>query len=106
VLKRTWRCRLANASDPGPFLDSVACPSASSCVAAGTYTDSSGDGQGLLLTGSGTSWTATEAPLPAGAGAGAYLGLVACPSASSCIAAGTYTDSSGNRQGLLVSGTG
>ena len=55
----------------------------------------------LLVTGSGTSWTAAEAPLPANAAAdpGAGLGSVACPSASSCVAAGVYTDSSGNLAG-------
>ena len=111
------------AADPAAGLTSVACPSASSCVAAGFYTDSSGNRQGVLVTGSGTSWTAAEAPLPANAAAdpAASLGSVACPSASSCraggfyvacasasscVAAGFYTDSSGNRQGLLVTGSG
>ena len=89
-------------------LGSVACPSASSCVAAGTYDDSSGNRQGLLVTGSGTSWTATEAPLPENAAASPYAALdsVACPSASTCVAAGTYEDSSGNEQVLLVTGSG
>ena len=80
---------------------SVACPSASSCVTAGSYSDSSGDIQAVLVTGSGTSWTAAEAPLPANAAADryAFLGSVACPSASSCVAAGVYADSSGNGPG-------
>ena len=71
------------------------------------YTDSSGNGQGLLVTGSGTSWTAAEAPLPANAAADPVAGLtsVACPSASSCVTAGTYYGS-GNHQGLLVTGSG
>ena len=96
------------AANPDVQLFSVACPSASFCVAAGTYTDSSGGQQELLVTGSGTSWTAAEAPLPANAAANtdAVLSTIACPSASSCIAAGKYTDSSGNEQGLLVTGTG
>ena len=86
-------------------LGSVACPSASSCVAAGTYDDSSSL-EGLLVTGLGTSWTATEAPLPENASASpnAALNSVACPSASSCVADGTYEDSSGVEQGLLVTG--
>ena len=96
------------AADRFAALDSVACPSASSCVAAGDYTDSSGNGQGLLVTGSGTSWTAAQAPLPANAAADPEVGLtsVACPSASSCVAAGFYTNSSGNQPGLLVTGSG
>ena len=99
----------ANAA-PEPDLDlaSVACPSASSCVAAGSYFDASGGEQGLLVTGSGTSWTATEAPLPANAAADpmAELSSVACPSASSCVAAGGYSDSSGDGQALLLTGSG
>ena len=87
----------------------MACASASSCVATGDYTDSSGNTQALLVTGSGTSWTAAEAPLPANAAADPdafFPGSVACASASSCVATGFYTDSSGNIQGLLVTGSG
>ena len=96
------------AADRYAFLDSVACPSASSCVAAGAYADSSGRDQGLLVTGSGMSWTAAEAPLPANAAAdpNVLLNSVACASASSCVATGDYTDSSGSTQGLLVTGSG
>ena len=96
------------AASGGAFLGSVACPSASTCVAGGFYTDSSGNEQGLLITGSGTSWTAAEAPLPANAAADPDAGLDSetCPSASTCVAAGTYEDSSGNEQGLLITGSG
>ena len=85
-----------------PFADlvSVACPSATSCVATGDYAVSSGGHQAVLVTGSGTSWAAAEAPLPANAAASprADLVSVACPSATSCVATGYYTDSSGNTQ--------
>ena len=72
------------AASPRADLVSVACPSATSCVATGYYTDSSGNTQALLVTGSGTSWTAAEAPLPANAAASpdAHLASVACPSAT------------------------
>jgi hypothetical protein len=97
------------AANPQPYLQSVSCGSASSCVAAGDYTDSSGNGQGVLETLSGTTWTAVKAPLPAGAAADPQAGLqsVSCASASSCVAAGDYTDSSGSQRGLLetLSGT-
>ena len=95
------------AADPYAALGSVACPSASTCVAAGYYQDPSGNEQGLLITGSGTSWTAAEAPLPANAAAKQDAGLntVACPSASTCVAAGTYEDSSG-QEVVLVTGSG
>lgn len=102
----------ANAIPPGNQnvqLWSVACASVSSCVAVGSYTDSSAGQQALLLTGSGTSWKATEAPLPVNAATGGpetTLASVTCSSASSCVAVGTYNDSSGGLEGLLVTGSG
>ena len=89
-------------------LSSVACPSAAVCVAAGSYTDSSGHGQGVLLTGHGSSWVATKAPLPRDAAVDPAISFaaVACPSTTVCVAASSYTDSSGVEQGLLVTGHG
>jgi hypothetical protein len=84
------------AGDPSVELDSVACPSSSTCVAVGNYSDSAGNQQGLVETLSGTTWTATKLPHPAGAAKPEVeLGAVACPTTSSCVAAGSYTDSSG-----------
>jgi hypothetical protein len=97
------------AVSPDSYLYGVACPSASSCVAAGDYVDPAGTGQGLLLTGHGSSWTATKAPLPASAGASpsdVTLFGVVCPSAAACVAAGGYYDSAGNQEALLVTGHG
>jgi hypothetical protein len=91
---------------PRVSIGSVACPSATACVAVGNYYDSSGTQQGLLLTGFGAAWTATQAPLPTTAGAnGADLFSVACPSATACVAVGEYSDS-GGEQGLLLTGSG
>lgn len=89
----------------GTVLDSVACSSASDCAAVGGYLDSSGHYRALLVTGSGTSWHAAGAPLPADAGTAAALNYVAC-SDSLCAAAGSYTDSSGDSESLIVSGAG
>jgi Cutinase len=76
---------------------SVACPSASSCVAVGDYSPSSGSGGsagGLIETWSGKGWSAATAPLPppgpGGQSRGGSLSSVACPSASACVADGTY----------------
>jgi hypothetical protein len=82
----------------------VACPSAASCVAAGDYDTSRDIDYGLLLAGHGPAWAATEAPLPAGAAASPnpWFPGVACPSASTCVAAGYYTDTSGYPQGTLL----
>jgi hypothetical protein len=95
-------------ANPSVDLTSIACPSATTCVAAGYYTDASGGQQGILLTGTGTSWTAEEAPLPAGAGANPSVDLtsIACPSATTCVAAGYYTNSADGQDGILVSGLG
>ena len=96
------------APNPGVSIYSVACPSAAFCVAVGTYTDSTGEQQGLLLTGTGSSWKATQAPLPSNAAAtpGPYLSSVACESAASCVAVGNYLDSSSRGQGLLITWSG
>jgi hypothetical protein len=97
-------------SNASASLDSVACPSASACVAVGSYSTASADQVPLLLTGSGSSWTSATAKLPGAADPNgqAFVNLysVACGSASRCVAAGSYNGSSGGLQGLLVSGSG
>jgi hypothetical protein len=90
-------------------LESISCVSASFCVADGAYTDTAGDQQGLLETMSNGTWTAAKAPLPAGAAAnpktlfaaGGQTNLLSCSSASFCVAAGDYTDTSGRSDGVL-----
>lgn len=87
-------------------LNSVSCASAGNCSAVGYYWDSSGNLQGLLMTETAGTWaTGVKAHLPVGAGTnpGVDLTSVSCSSAGNCAAAGDYTDSSGNVQGLLVS---
>jgi hypothetical protein len=99
----------ANAGpSPDASVVSVSCASAGNCAAVGDYTDSSGDIQGLLLTETSGTWaTGIEAALPAGAAANpaALVSSVSCASPGTCTAVGYYTDSSGNRQGLLLDET-
>jgi hypothetical protein len=74
----------------------------------GSYTDSSGNSQGLLLTETHGVWAqGIEATLPANAGSNpnASLGSVSCASPGDCTAVGSYRDSSRNEQGLLLSET-
>lgn len=95
-------------ANSGPVVGSIACPSATECVAVGWYAGSFGIQQGLLLTGSGSSWTAAEAPLPANANATnaeADLTSVACPSKSKCVAVGWYFTAEGRMEGLLLTWT-
>jgi hypothetical protein len=95
------------AASPDAGFVSVACPSATSCVAAGSYVDSSGNFEAVLLTGWEASWTPSETPLPANTAtpANVQLHTVACQSATSCLAVGQYLDSSGNTQALIVTGS-
>jgi hypothetical protein len=94
-----------------PTISSASCPSVGNCVAAGTYTDISGEPtpEGLIETQSGGSWTASRAPLPSdavqpGSGPGASLKYVLCLSAGNCTAVGYYASSTapGGQGGLLL----
>jgi hypothetical protein len=82
----------------------VACHPATPCIAGGSYADYAGHGRGLLLTRHRWSWTATRAPVPSDAATNpdGSITEIACPSATACTAIGSYTDSSGNSQGLLL----
>ena len=98
----------AAATNPAVNLNSVSCASAGNCAAVGSYSDSSGNGQGLLLTETAGAWaTGVEATLPAGTATNPRVGLftVFCNSAGNCAAVGFYSDSSGNGQGLLLTAT-
>ncbi|HTT53710.1 MAG TPA: hypothetical protein VMH35_20130 [Streptosporangiaceae bacterium] len=115
AVARAWRlARTAPPQPPavaGPFVTDiagVACPTVLECVAGGYYYDSSDTFRGLLLTGHGSSWTAAQAAVPAGAATRPQpiISGVACPSAGECVAVGSYQDSSGNSQGLLLTGHG
>jgi hypothetical protein len=94
------------AAEPGVYLDALSCPAAGSCVAVGTYVDSSNYGQGLIETLSGGSWTASTVPTgslspTARANPQVYLNDVSCPATGSCVAVGYYTDSSNYGQRLI-----
>ena len=87
------------------MLDSVACTSAGNCTAVGTFQDSSGNTRGLMLEQfeNGVLWTG-GAQANATTNTGVALPSVSCSSTFGfCVAVGTYRDSSGATQGLLVS---
>jgi hypothetical protein len=89
-------------------LGNIACPSASACVAVGTYTDIEGQTEGLLVTGSGKTWASVRTAVPPGADAAGGTGLssVTCPTPARCVATGDYTDSYGHSHEMLVTGSG
>jgi hypothetical protein len=81
-------------------VSSVSCPAAGHWVAVG-YAASGPQLEPLVFAQRTRGWQETVPPLPAGA-KGGTLDLVSCPSIGNCTAAGTYIDSSGNDQGLLL----
>jgi hypothetical protein len=86
-------------------ISALACPSASVCVAVGSYTDKSGVSHGLALTRRGSTWTATATPRPANA-TGSSLSVLACPSASECVAGGSYSAPGGRQPAMILTGFG
>jgi len=92
------------AADALTTLSQVVCPSATRCVAAGSYQDAAGNFQGMLLMRHRRGWTAIRAPLPAGAATqpASLISGLACPSVTLCVAAGSYQDAAGNFQGMLL----
>jgi hypothetical protein len=85
----------------------VSCASAGNCSAVGGYQDSSLSTHGLLWTETSGTWAAgVEASLPANAN-NTHAGLadVSCTSAGNCAAVGSYQDSLGHSQGLLLTET-
>jgi hypothetical protein len=108
MLGRKWsptRAPLPSNASIGQSLQVTAltCPAPGSCVGTGTYSDISGDTEGLIETLSGGSWAPSEAPLPDDAGAipNVSLNAVACPSPGSCDVVGGYQDANGDGEGLI-----
>ena len=96
------------ATQPSAFVDSVSCGSPGNCTAVGRYTDSSNHFQGVLLTKTAGSWApGVQAPLPADAAANPNVSpnSISCASPGDCSAVGTYADSSGHTDGLLLTET-
>jgi hypothetical protein len=86
----------------------VSCASAGNCTAVGGYEDSSFNSHGLLWTETSGTWAAGVEPSPpANAGTNPHLtlGSVSCASRGSCTAVGSYQDSSGHSQGLVLTET-
>jgi hypothetical protein len=91
----TWRTQATpNPAQGGGFLDGVVCLSSSACTAGGNS-----NAGNLAERWNGTSWRIQPTANPVGAQF-TFLNTVACASASACIAAGAYINSSGAFQGL------
>src|SRR5215471_17246798 len=86
------------------FLNTVACPAAADCTAAGAYINSSGAFQTLVERWNGTRWRIQATPNQ-GAGAASLLIGVACTSAAACTAVG-YSDLNGSTAVLVERSAG
>jgi hypothetical protein len=86
--------------------NAVSCLSTTTCVAGGQYSNGSMPQVGLLDSLSGNTWSSVSSPLPGGGTGGtddSAIGTVSCSSRGACDAGGHYTETGGNRQGLLDS---
>ena len=89
-------------------VESVSCGQARYCAAGGTYRDGNGHQQAFVVSDINGAWgTAIEVPGSAAlnTGGSAQITSVSCTSARYCVAAGNYTDLSGNGGAFLVSRT-
>jgi len=85
-------------------LDTVSCPAAGACIAAGSYVDSGTNQQALLVSATAGSWANDPVPLPAGKSSTPTLNSlnsIACASASSCVAVGVYQNANRYQEPLL-----
>lgn len=87
------------------WLERISCSAADSCTAVGRYETSGKVETTLAERWNGTSWSIQTTANPAGA-IWARLAGVSCPSASNCIAVGSYETSSGVRQVLAEAWNG
>ncbi|HET9896481.1 MAG TPA: hypothetical protein VFQ44_16260 [Streptosporangiaceae bacterium] len=97
---------LASLESGGAMALSVSCSSAGNCVAAGSYKDHNGRGQGFVASEQDGTWSrATAVPGLAAlnAGGSARVLSVSCGTAGNCAAGGSYLDSQQDQQGFVVS---
>ena len=80
---------------PETYFESVACPSASSCLAVGSYTGNNP----VAMRWNGSSWELHKMVKPSGLSS-LYVAGVSCSSVTSCMAVGNWTNSS-NYHGSL-----
>ena len=101
----SWAATTAPAPAAGHsvVLSAISCASTNSCVAVGEYYDASGS-HGLIETLSNDTWTAATVPTSGlgSAAADVIIRTVSCPASDSCVATGSYVDSSLHHQALIA----
>jgi hypothetical protein len=86
-------------------VNDVSCTAATTCVAGGSYEDSSAHTQAFLADETNGTWAnAVEVPgsTALNSGGDGAIYVTSCSSTGNCAAAGSYTDSSGNYQAFVV----
>jgi hypothetical protein len=101
----------ANAeSNSRSYLAGVACSMAGSCVGIGEYWDrSTKTEEAMAVTETGGKWArASQIALPANAGSKpeSFFTSVVCVTSGPCVAVGSYTDSSGDREAMVAEEAG
>ena len=96
----SWRIQPIPSPASGGALFGVSCTSATACTAVGAANPFVPTAKTLAERWNGTRWSIQATPSPAGAAGAALLG-VSCTSGSSCMAAGTIFNSSGNPAGIF-----
>ena len=84
--------------------EGVACPSSTTCVAVGSYADTTPGVLPMVATEAGSTWgAATQLGLPAAAGGNqlSQLTSVSCVDAQTCVAVGSFSDKS-SRAAIMV----
>jgi hypothetical protein len=91
----------------------VSCPSATFCVAVGSYWDTNGYTEPVVETYANGSWTAAKAALPSDVAGdtpspttNGYLFSVSCASSTSCVAVGAYRNTSNDYNGYIATLSG
>ena len=98
------RWSIQRAPHPAGATDSaligVSCATASACTAVGSYNNRAGRDGTLAERWNGTKWSIQPTPNSPSATVSGLTG-VSCPSATACIALGSYRDAAGQQHGLI-----
>jgi hypothetical protein len=103
----TWTVQAfpKKAGATGTSLSGVSCTSDTTCTAVGHYVNTIGHNVGLAEAWDGAKWSAEKMSLPTGTRT-SVLDAVSCPTSTSCMATGGYTDHAGNTFALAEQFTG
>jgi hypothetical protein len=101
---------MSTSQNPGAYatrLESVSCPSISSCIAIGSYKETKSQVEKPLAESwNGTEWSTVSVPSPTEATQATNLQGISCTSASACTAVGSYLNAAAQQKTLAESWDG